>query len=170
MRRNSPFTVVACAMGLGSSLVSGCSSAGGSTKDSSVWWKSHELTRDAIVGYLEFRHEQPVVASNAEFYSEIVSTILLFDEWDSTESMATLVGLGSYYLGAHGGELFSCVVVRKGSAIRPILDSVRASHGNECANRLGSASPVCLGQQAYESQLEQMGQRIEGGERCEVER
>jgi len=149
----------------------GCSTATRSTNTShDVWWESSEVTADAIVGYLAFRHQERVVAANAEFYAKIMSLVLLFDEWDSEKSMETLADLGSYYLGAHGGELLSCIIVRKGSLAQATLDAVRRSDRNDCAQRFGRSSPICVDEQAYRSALDELVDRIEAGERCTVDR
>jgi hypothetical protein len=129
------------------------------------WWSSPQLVHDAIVGYLELHGREPPTPADDYFKSELTSLVLLFDEWDSNESLKALTQLTSWYLGTAGDEILHCIVVRKGERIRPLLDEARTRHQSECLAQAGSS---CLSAEDHAAVLLDLSQRIAGGERCEV--
>ena len=110
------------------------------------------------------------VAADAAFGSDVIKLLLLFDAWGDQESLETLASLSSYYLGAHGGETYSCVVVRKGRAILSALENQAALAEGACAARFGDKKGVCVPEQSRANKLRTLMGRIKSGESCTVER
>src|SRR5262249_19569698 len=102
------------------------------------WWSSPKLVHDAIVGYLELYGHDPETPAKDYFAAELTSLVLLYDEWDSDESLKALIGLTSWYVGEAGGEMLHCIIVRKGERIRPLLDEALKQRQGECLARSGS--------------------------------
>lgn len=126
--------------------------------------------KNVIVSYLGVRAENDAVAANTGFGSDVIDLLLLFDSWDKPEDLSALASLGSYYLGAHGGETYSCLVVRKGRAILPELKREMESHPTECSERYGEGTDICLTEERRSSPLQAMIKRIEAGQTCTLER
>ena len=139
-------------------------------EDSDHWWTNSEIVADVIVGYLNIRASNKAVASDAVFGGDIINLLLLFDAWDDQMSLESLASLSSYYLGAHGGETYSCVVVRQGHAILPALEKQATATTGACGERFGEKKGICVPQKSRTSKLRTLIARINAGENCTVER
>jgi hypothetical protein len=163
------------ATGVALVLLGGCAAQpataqGADSSRSGVSWSDAKLVKNVIVGYLGIRAENDALAANSGFGSDVIDLLLLFDSWDGPEDVRALASLGSYYLGAHGGETYSCLVVRKGLAILPELKRQIEGHPTECSPRYGGSTDICLSEERRNSRLQEMIKRIEAGQTCAVER
>jgi hypothetical protein len=155
-------------------VLAGCAAAPEGAEDtgvsrSGVWWTDAKLVKSVLINYLGFRAENQSVAANTGFGTDVIDLVLLFDAWDKPGDLQALASLSSYYLGAHGGETYSCLVVRKGRAILPELEQEMARRPSECSKRYGDKEGVCFSNETRISRLRGMIERIESNQTCTVE-
>jgi hypothetical protein len=114
--------------------------------------------------------KQPERQHDENAYSEIVDLLLLFDDRSSQETMDLLASLSSYYLGAYGGELYTCIVLRKGTKILPAFEVLQSTGHNDCIGRLGLENKLCFSGDQYQSKIELIIRNIEKNQSCYLER
>lgn len=134
-----------------------------------VWWSAPEIVKKAIVSYLVARVDNKAVAAAPELSDDVMDLVLLFDAWDSSDALKTLASLSSYYAGESGGEIYSCIVIRKGHEILPYLELDMKGRG-ECASRFTDKQKLCVEEKWRVSRLRTLIDRINTGESCSVER
>ena len=132
-------------------------------------WRDEVIVKDAIVSYLTLREKFPKVSNDAEFYSRMVDLLLLFDKFNSQPALKTLVSLNSYYLGAHGTEVYYCLQVQKGDVLKPLLIEFLNSGMNECEQSLGKKSKYCRNNLRLEHFISSVLKGIEEKEVCIIE-
>lgn len=88
----------------------------------------------------------PALQNNETYLShseDVKALLLLFDNMHSKESDQILAHLGSYYFGEDAGELYECIVLRRGKDMIPYLR--RELETSDCAERFARTSPkLCL--------------------------
>jgi hypothetical protein len=159
-------------------LVSGCLAAkgqgshqarSGQAARTGVWWSDPEVVKNAIVQYLLFEvSHREILSSDQNFYQSVMNLFLLFDAWGSDVALRELAALSSYHTGVAGGEIYSCIVVRKGPPMIEFLEREARGSG-ECTSRFPDAKRVCLDDEARRSRVRSLIHRIESQEECAVE-
>jgi len=99
----------------------------------------------------------------------VLGLMLLFDSWNSDESLRVLASFSSYYLGEASGGLYDCLVLRKGKAIRPYLEQVLRSNSDECMAEFGARSRGNCEDSRRKERIRNLLSRIDSGERCSNE-
>jgi hypothetical protein len=99
---------------------------------------------------------------------DVNALLVLFDNMHSEESDRILASLGSYYFGEAAGELYECVVLRKGKEMRRYLRSELAS--NECAKRYGRIhAALCMNSKDFTSYMSSILSQLDRGQICRGE-
>ena len=79
-----------------------------------------------IVGIRLLKAEMPASSTQSDVFREHEQSVMdlmhLLDRQSSRRDIQTLVNLSSYYLGEAPGQTLSCVMIRKGPRIRPIIE------------------------------------------------
>jgi len=125
--------------------------------------------KEAVVGFLRFQEIVPTSERANLPYWETVKLILILDEPDDPKSLGVLADLTSYQVGASGGEILRCVLLRKGPKIVPYLEERLRSDGNDCLDVLGPTSAVCRVGDPYRGYLEGTLDAVKDDESCYVE-
>jgi hypothetical protein len=157
----------------------GCSTSSGTLTwrdDQPKWWTTSDVVYRSIVALLAAR--AVVDADGADDVVRrvdwaIQDSLLLFDDLDSDEAMARLVGLTSFYLGEASGEILDCLISRKGSRIAPLLETALREKGDACAQEFGRESAQCVGQRnrdALADRRRSLMMRIEDDAPCAIEK
>jgi hypothetical protein len=91
----------------------------------------------------------------AEFLDniDVMPFLYAFDSFQSKKDVEDLANLSSYYLGEAAGELYRCLVLRKGEKIKPALKKLAANKSNECIDRFGAQAKICLPDKEYRDTL-----------------
>lgn len=146
-----------------------------------IWWHDDELIKNAVISAIALRVAHPELSNEVEFrdhYSNVVDLLLLFDAMDSDRSLETLASLSPYYFGAHPGEIYTCLLLRKGKKIKPFLIKLLNSKSNECIARFkdvpvsgtpGAKVYACLSDDLYRTLLKSYLEDIEKNEWCVIE-
>lgn len=146
-----------------------------------IWWNDDEIVKDVLVSTTVVQSTKPQASSNpleAELFSHAGDLLLLFDSMASPRSARTLASLAPYYLGEAAGEMYSCLVLRKGKSIMPALSQLASSNQNECIEKYGppetdpkgaKISP-CLSDLEYRKRLRFLIQESESNQSCTIER
>jgi hypothetical protein len=92
--------------------------------------------------------------------------LLLFDSWNSDESLRVLASFSNYYLGEAFGGLYDCLVLRKGKAIRPYLEQALRSNSDECKKEFGETRPSLCRSSERKERIGDILRRLDAGERC----
>jgi hypothetical protein len=74
-----------------------------------------------------------------EHSTDLVQRLSLFDRLDSPTALEVFADLSGYYLGTRGVELYDCLSMRKGKALRPYLEQYLGNGNAECAQELGQS-------------------------------
>jgi hypothetical protein len=93
----------------------------------------------------------------------VLALLLLFDSWNSEDSLRVLASFSNYYLGEASGALYDCLVLRKGKSIRPYLEEELRSNRNEC--RQNYSEGRCRSSERKE-RIGDLISRINRGESC----
>lgn len=133
------------------------------------WWHEDEIIEEVIVSYLKILEKYPDLIREAEFDSNIMDLLLLFDSMGSRKSIKTLCSLSSYYLGEHPHEVYSCLLLRKGRSALPFLEALLKSEENECISKFGSKSKTCLDNETYKGELSIIVEQIKRNDSCTIE-
>ena len=136
-----------------------------------AWWSEDRLLKDAIVSTAHLVAERRDLQSAPPFVehaSDVLSLVLLFDSRQSEESLGTLASLNSYYLGESAGEIYRCLLLRKGGRIRPQLARLESEAPTECLQRFGKGN-TCLTQEAAQRRLAGILSDIERNAPCTIE-
>jgi hypothetical protein len=103
---------------------------------------SARLLKQAIISDLAFfiveQSSRPDKAY-AEHSTDLIQRLSLFDRLDSPAALEEFASLDGYYLGAPGEELFDCLALRKGRALKPYLEQSLYSGNAECSQKLGQS-------------------------------
>jgi hypothetical protein len=92
--------------------------------------------------------------------------ILLYDSWNSKDSLRVLASFSNYYLGEAPGALYDCIVLRKGKTIRPYLEGELHSSRDECVDEFGENRPSLCRHSERKERINDLIRRIDAGERC----
>jgi hypothetical protein len=84
---------------------------------------------------------------------DVMPLLYAFDSFQSERDIKDLAQLSSYYVGEAAGELYRCLVLRKGEKIRSVLETLAAKKSNECIDRFGSHSKICVPDKEYKASL-----------------
>lgn len=136
-----------------------------------VWWNEDTLIKNAIVSGARLMAERRPLQSDSAFVDHqwhVVSLLLLFDSRQTDASRKTLASLSSYYLGESGGEIYRCLLLRKGASIRNDLAAVLRVTPTECSRELGK-SAACLSAEAVKRSVEDVLRDIEKNTPCTIE-
>jgi len=94
---------------------------------------------------------------------------LILDSRNDRTTLNVLASLSSYRLGASGGEVYQCVLRRKGSKILPQLQNILASGKNECAESIGRNAPSCQTTSEHETWLKDTIVAIKADRSCTID-
>jgi len=99
------------------------------------------LLKQAIVFDLAISIQERVGSDKAHTdHSEyVVSRLALFDPMGSPEALSVLASLSGYYVGARGEKLYDCLVLRKGKALKTLLEQYLDNGNPECLRELGQS-------------------------------
>jgi hypothetical protein len=145
-----------------------------------VWWNEAQLVKTAVVSVLALQAANPTLQSAPTFTehrTSVTDLLLLFDSMRSKGSVETLAELTPYYFGEAPGEMYSCLLLRKGKALVPLISKLLASKRNECIEKFGPPKdrleglevPVCLADETYRSRLRSTLEGIRSGATCTIE-
>jgi len=134
-----------------------------------IWWEDGALVKSAIISYLKLEDKSPSIRGS-ELSSEIFYLLLLYDSMSSQESLRSLTSLTSYNLGAFPSEIYYCLLVRKGTAIKALLSAVQKTDHNECFEQLGGQSKRCLNRAERDKEIAIVFKRIDEKEACKIDR
>ena len=81
---------------------------------------------------------------------------------------AVLIDLSSYYLGEANGEIFDCILLRRGIA-SPVFAAALAKGSDRCAQQLGRGASLCRTPADRSDYLRRMRAAIRSKEQCELE-
>jgi hypothetical protein len=118
--------------------------------------------KEIIISTLDMKNQpdfksqmHKVSKPTANFMNDIdVATFLYaYDSFSSKRDIEDLASLDSYYLGEANGVLYRCLVLRKGMEIMPALKKLASKSSNECIDRFGSQSNICVSDKEYRSTL-----------------
>ncbi len=135
-----------------------------------IWWTDSGLVKRALVEHLRLQDRHPQLKDEHDAYWSIASLVLLLDGRSDPLTLQTLADLTSYYWGESGGEVFQCVVLRKGKAIVPFLQRSLDAPENDCHEALGENGSGCLQETEYRKGLRALLNAIARDERCAIER
>jgi len=135
-----------------------------------VWWSAGNLVKGALVAYLQLQDRHPEIQREVEPGWDIASLILILDSHSDASTLKALSELSSYYLGESGGELFHCVVLRKGSTLAPNLRKLLADDRSDCRVTLGKESTHCLSDAEYRSNLQGIIAELGRNQSCTIEK
>jgi hypothetical protein len=132
------------------------------------------VVKDAIVAGLALRALRPDLKTDRKVSSEfwrISALLVLFDSMSSKGDVAVLASLSTYYLGEAPGEVYECLLMRKGRSVRPFLDQILVSPENECRDRFGSdaAAGLCHTDDERRQLLRTVLARIDRNTPCTIE-
>jgi hypothetical protein len=106
------------------------------------WWVKGRSIEDAVVVLAALRR-----SASAELQDDITDSLIgllvLLDDDDDPATLDALADLGNYYLGAAPGEIYSCLVMRKGQKIVPILRAQMSERTDSCITRFGQDRLLC---------------------------
>lgn len=103
--------------------------------------------RDVILKFLDVKQKSSCKREFDELYWDILSLLELLDTSNSPKCLSILANLAQYYLGEAGGELYSCIILRKGRLIERYLKAERGKikEGmNDCAPSTNSSKERCF--------------------------
>jgi hypothetical protein len=100
-----------------------------------------QLLKQTIVSDLAIYVAQPSLSGPPDTgqIAYITGRLSLFDRMDTPDALEVLAGLSGYYLGAPAEQLYDCLCLRKGLALKPYLEQLLRSGNPECLRRFGSA-------------------------------
>lgn len=132
-------------------------------------WSEAGIIKDVLVSYLDLRERMPELKKDADFYPQLLYLLFLFDSMSSENALEILANLSSYYLGSAGGEIYHCLLIRKGIHIEKHLRTLLESDCNECISRFGKKSKICLSNDQYKSEIRIILKLIKEKESCILE-
>ncbi len=132
-------------------------------------WCEAEVIKDVLISYLNLRERIPELKKDANFHSQQLSLLFLFDSMSSEKSLKILASLSPYYFGAFGGEIYHCLLIRKGFYIEKYLKTLLESDRNECFSRFGDKNRICLSHDQYKSEIRTVLKLISERENCILE-
>jgi hypothetical protein len=91
---------------------------------------------------------------------DIMPLLYVYDSLGSDRDIEDLASLSPYYLGESAGTLYRCLLLRKGRKIQPILEKLAATKANECIQRFGLGSNICLPEKEYRASLKSYTEKI----------
>jgi hypothetical protein len=98
------------------------------------------LLKRAIVSDLAIFVDEQHTRSDkayAEHSDYVVRHLSLFEPLHSPDALAVFAGLGGYYLGNRGEDIYHCLSLRKGKGLEPYLDRYLRKGNSECIQELG---------------------------------
>lgn len=126
------------------------------------------LIERALVSNQMLYDALPAVRQNKTYLShsdDVKALLVLFDNMHSDESCRILANLGGYYFGEDAGELYECVVLRKGNEMIPFLRHEIAS--SECSEKFADSHPeLCLNSKDRRMYLGRVLNELARGEEC----
>jgi len=123
------------------------------------------VIRDAIVSYFRLIEKHPEAD---ETLSSAIELLLILDRDSSAESLEVLAGFLSYDVGTHGGELLSCLLIRKGSRTPAALRALSVSTRSDCITRLHAETRRCLKPEEVETEWGIILRAVDSHERCDL--
>jgi hypothetical protein len=96
--------------------------------------------------------------------------LMLLDSEDSERALRRLLDLAYFNLGAASTEVYNCIVVRKGSAVAPLIEREMTKTSSPCEAEFGSASQICRSRDATAAMLRFLVSQIDSGQSCELAR
>ena len=155
--------------GLVSSLIWACSMAGpieekwGVPLEGPIGRKEHVVSILAAKTQSDLEKQKLKVAKpTAALLSliDIMPLLYVYDSLGSDRDIEDLARLSPYYLGESAGALYRCLLLRKGRKIEPILEKLAATKTNECIQRFGLDSNICLAEKEYRAILTSYMEKI----------
>jgi hypothetical protein len=141
------------------------------------FWDNSDSLFGAIVA---LAHARSLLGANSDsgISSELTDGTLgllyMFDNDNSRKAVEALSRLSSYYLGEAPGEVFSCVVVRKGRRMLASLEAQLAdTKGDDCQTQLGKSNSACLaafGAAKHREAVQTLIRQIKADTPCTIER
>lgn len=139
-----------------------------------IWWRNSDSLVDGIVTFARVRF---LAKSDDTLLAEVtdsqVGLLLILDSDSSDAALTNLARLSSYYLGEAPGEIYQCVVLRKGTRMLPALKQQLARRdSDECVGKHGD-SKLCVSNLRPEGHLAAVSGLIAAIERdapCTLER
>jgi len=135
-----------------------------------------QLSFDAIVFLARLSEERRLV-TDSSLYERAVGLeermLLTFDADNSEEALQLLVRLHYYYIGEGPGEIYECIVARKGNVLVPLLVRERGKLSDDCVENLGRANRVCLrsrvSQRVFAESLELLTKAAKEHQKCDLD-
>ena len=138
-----------------------------------------QLLKRAIVSDLAL-FTQAHTARSDKAYTDlseyVVRRLSLFDPLDSPTALQVFAGLSGYYLGARGEELYDCLSLRKGKALKPYLEQYIHNGNAECSKELGQSFTkpsialggyaICPSDQQQKAHLAALIAEIDSARKC----
>jgi hypothetical protein len=140
------------------------------------WWKAGESLFSGIV---TLAHAKPLSTSEnpklaGEITDSLIDLLVLFDADNSSSALNSLTKLSAYYLGEAPGEVYGCIVERKGTKILPYLQkALQPGSVDDCVARYGQKSTMCVatkGASARTEKIESLIEKIKSDTPCAIER
>jgi len=101
---------------------------------------ARRLKRAIVSDLAHLIEEQTAGGKASAGHSEyLVRQLSLFDPLGSPAALEAFAGLSGYYLGARGEELYDCLSLRKGKALKPYLEEYIHNGNAECTEELGQS-------------------------------
>jgi len=122
------------------------------------------LMKETIVGVLAAGEHCKCVD---RMQSAIQPLLFALARHDDAETNRVLVELSTYRLGVANDEIYHCILSRRG---RPVLHQLTStSTKNDCGQRLGSKSSMCLTRDERKAVADSIRRAIETHARCDIE-
>lgn len=173
--RLSALTIIASLLHAGPVVADPKTAASDWRSKQEKFWKHSDSLFDAIVT-LNRVGNALASSSDATLQGDITASMLgllfLFDDDDSPQALDALARLSWYYLGEAPGEVYSCVVVRKGARILPALREQLKSATDDCASRYGKSNDACLskfGASEHKAEVQMLIDQIRADTPCTIE-
>jgi hypothetical protein len=136
-----------------------------------IWWTTPSLVKNAVVNFLGLR-----TASNTDLPGKkpesIVELLLLLDKKADPETVNVLADLSTYDPGTYGSEIYTCLIVRKGTIMISAIESRDSDKTDDCARTLGSSHPSCIasrGPKARHERIADLVARVKDNQPCGIE-
>jgi hypothetical protein len=126
-------------------------------------WLYNKIVDEALPRESREKLEKDVVYNRQP--NDVNALLVLFDSMQSEASERILANLGSYYLGESAGELYECVVLRKGKRMVPYLR--RELRYSDCARQTrGKYRNLCRSRANRQAYLGSIIQQLHQGKGC----
>lgn len=157
-------------------LAAGTEASKGWRDQQERWWTRPKIESEVVVALLVARQLSEGHADDERLQrinAALEHSLLLFDDDNSDASLQELVSLSYFNLDGAPGEIYSCVVTRKGRIAIPQIKSALEEGKDRCVRDLGKQSPICANsarQGIARDRFESLIARIESDTPCSIEK